>query len=1385
MSRPVKEALIPPTNPEFNTREVLVDETGLRVMAIPMPFSRTTGFSASGPGDFTYMGVHYPEFLALSQLLLTAIEDHKNGTPSFKADPRSAPTHVAHLLELHAARRFGPLKKYEIAELERQETHRPWFFPSLATAYAEALMLRADKAAQEDGAQRLAQAKQTQAKSINVRRVREVFSSHGPDEHIAAEPYVFKLVDRRGVAEPDPMDEEEEEQHDGGEGEEAEEEEDEEDGGKKKRPKIKLGPVGKPREKVTIYYIPVPKAKPDPEQPYAGYIMVIIQNDPNWNPGVTLERLLSMDRAQRLKELPHLANWEGRGHAAFNVVSDRYHELVQRVRARDPRIDVSELLNPTEWGNGATEIQGERDTMRLYLEVHPSHPFRWATFSMACNVMMHFGADPSVCKPSRWVERLEDGRVRFRSPASVPIYHMPSKFHLQGGSDHVGVFHWVWPHDERVRRAMERKLDKSDPAQLNADLDVTRPRVSTLKLVLEKEAKKDGAFYDTDDILQHFHYQNAARKAAMDLYLPPDPAAEQSKEAYTRYQECLKELQAVAHSDFCQAMKPQASVADTLRPVIEYAYTKVGDSLTCKAYISDPNMDPWGNMMIRDMTIYRKVFGVEDPLISFLGQLGSAAFDFKPKGMRPQVMICGPPGAGKTYPGLRVTEKTMIQGTTREEHYKSALADTVNHDTDVIVLCDEGESTRGNQEGPRTNLGKVAHDSGFVSVKRTVQLKDEVTGQTTYVALTQISVHNKVTIIATNYYRYEMDPAIADRFIVFVKAKAFEDTIKLDFSSDKSLQAQKMFHARQVAIAWVYKAIMVGAIPDIDTSVYNLVIGRMLEYLKKEGVGDGPDRSTTRTHRKVLVCLRHFTVMNAVEQALNLPGGACFEDPNWRETLPQRVSPLLYPTKQLFLWSVLLLQDEWIDVKYGNIIRAACAVAGLHVPDDQEGATIDKLLASDTDNLVQWKQDHYNENGRIVPPSFSRSKNFVAAAGTDTGAATTFLKLDVNYVSIPLNDQTYTKINERLPNGLSYQPKFIKQVINSIAGKLAFYPQGGPLIPVDPSRRTDPTALVRNGAKQHEGLFVMKRSGDDLLVAPEAALLFDQHLLIEAFTYALVSKKMHPQKYITPIPLAKSRYHLKTIYMTRNEIDAISDRIDTAQHDVNNRAIQAGGQQVGGLTTFDENVPLPRKEGICFERPDYCNEEDSSIITSINLVPNRTDEEWEKHTQMFKRSRSKRYIHIKQDMDDWCAQRRHYQCGFDIDQPPMTQQRVIDNYYKHLATYPDQHKQKPKEISYQAQGRVGPTAFEQLASSEASRISRNCLRLDSQKRMRELDIGVRVSSTRARELELENSRKKRRVQVPRLAAPSTGFDSSVSSFQAGGDQAWDETAPVARESLFT
>jgi len=1168
-----------------------MEEDGVHLYALAFPFSELSGISESSIGAINTETAELGWLLTLNLTFFHLLEDWEQGTPNFKCGVHNKGS-LKYFLYLFKERLKGRLRDPKlIKQLENNLVESAFYYPGMEHTFSYLMDGKKSPLDATADMQRLGDRGDEEEDDYQPGLVddqdRERFCFwysllDQPGYNMESEVHVLL----EGIAEEEPEAQEvgeseaemeeaqagDDDEEDGGDGDDS--------GGKKgSKPWSSIDiPDMKNQtqeEKYSIYYTPIPKRGGEPDE-YAGYIVFVLSRDKNWNPGAALQKLLDTSPSDRAKEYKHLYNvCKNVRHPIFDIDRSVFAQNTVPLKNLDPFLR-RKFLDPFRGeGNLKAGTHAHCFEGRIDHDSHFCHPKNWASPAAAMTLMEQMGGDTSFLQIEDWVESdFRNHTCVMMKPNRATVYHWPSYYHNWAGRQYQGVYKCAWPHRLDIMMARREKEGLTDDQEEPIPgIGIRRP--SALKSDIYKNVRLNGAPYHCEDILQHLYYQSKSTFKDLQKMRPFD--RESNPEDWDNWKQEIRKFSSMNTVYFNEAMKPNRPLTGPMKAVVDFAYSdKCKGHISCSSPLQDPNMDPYANMILAQALLFRSCFGIEDPQIPMIASGALMAADFRDGKPLYKALLCGDPGSGKTHPFLTLTEKLCIVGTCFMEHGTSAQADTVGHSVDEITLADEG-GILVNKDQQQTDRDKTKLDTGILRVTRAAIRKDE-TGESRLVKEEHISVHNRTFLFASNHYPWHLNPAIANRLQYHIKTASLLNTIELDQGDIKDMDATRYFHLRQLAVYWVYKGIATKAIPDFNCGIYNQVIGKMLTYMSERGDKNQNDTSANRVYRNIMMNVRHQTVLRAVNIALNLPGGPCFMKEDWKAFLVHRVSPLLYPTMQVFLWEVFSLRHMWVKSYQGEIIMAACKVAGARMDGAtlQNFPTTEEMIKYDKSESINWKRDYYDLNGNLLShdmttsllaqkkrkdkggdpmsdlnadriPDNNQGSEHPQAQQEGGSVNMTVLK-DCNYIALDGEEDLFQKISEQLPSDHRYPKEYIKKTLYQMSKNCHFSPKDGILLPADSAALkniSNGSKLPRKEDSSEETMRAVIKKGNTWYIAPQAAPIFDYEILWNAFLYAVVSDYMPPKKFILPIPHHKYRHIMHTVTVDQELIDAMVHQLDS------------------------------------------------------------------------------------------------------------------------------------------------------------------------------------------------------------------------------------------------
>lgn len=1100
-----------------------------------------------------------------------------------------------------------------------------------------------------------------------------------------------------------------------------------------------LGGNTKQLEKISCVYVPILKDAEDPNSELVGYMAVFCIQDPQWNPGAAFMRLIgerailnklsSNHRRYRSSDseshpLSTLLPFS-KDHPAFKVTFEKLLRLWAFFSAESKNFDTHSIPSLAH----SHEVQSPDGKL---------NPLNWMTVDNSLRILRHWGADPSLCDASKYFVGGNTLRVPEMQRFPEGAFKVHLMFHKQSPAyPLLGLFSYLWPHLKRVNTEEVLDIAKHDD-----DVKGLRKGTSSGKgigsAITDEMQVYRGlgachAPYETDNLAQHAYFmkENIYRYTAG--LFPSDPIGEPEK--YQKYRQTLMMVKNMGKEKFQQCFRLGLGhyMTKPCQKILEWTESNVKESLSTPVYILDPNMDHYAHWIVRSSAIFRKHKGVEDTLISIVCLMLMSCYDFRYNASLLHFIIAGPPGAGKTFPAIVIMMWAFIAETFRREEYKSEHADTSSHDCDYAVGSDEGAGllyVDGGKTGE--DINKAALGGGVVSIRRAEYVQSASGNKVLTVKEKQLMI--KAThVVPTNLMPEQIDAALRNRFIVMIKKPARITPVSLQANGLKiDGDPQRFFHLHQVKVFMVYKKLETGEFPDFSLHPYPQILGRMSMQLKKRGIVEQSDQNWNRTHTKILIALRHSVVVNAITLAFDTPGGLGYQKNDWRERFNEYVSPYLYPTKQLFLFNLVLLRNEWIHEEIGYILQAMASLAGAKWP---AGCTAEQAMRNDPGKDISWRiksnkavekarvdaaqRTSHSGNGSNGPTRFAGSTNIANLQDPNEQC------INPNYMTLFFGADIYQQIRAKLPDEHKAPVAHLKAVVEEICEQgYIFSPDQGEAEIVKREYAYSRVTPRRNGAGEtvcepllrkleRTQIPIMETYGNRcLFFAPEAAnhYMDSGRILIETFMEVTVSAKFRPQKFLIPLQDPENSDIFSTYVVDQDFVDAVTQSTDAQTEqvirhyeDIVNRdeahSSEENSPSLRTLMRSDSMFPAfvhqddqdtgsvekqkidqiknflrnkhkyLRVNGICFYDHNRVGKAEQMVMSEKFNLDDEMDDDWS--TGKGKEdedgteggyNQSNNLLFIDQDLDTYCATRRHFVDGQPVDAPIKDPEYIRSQY---------------------------------------------------------------------------------------------------------------------------
>lgn len=257
----------------------------------------------------------------------------------------------------------------------------------------------------------------------------------------------------------------------------------------------------------------------------------------------------------------------------------------------------------------------------------------------------------------------------------------------------------------------------------------------------------------------------------------------------------------------------------------------------------DPEIDAFGNSMIRTANIYVWYARVLQPLICMLSEGLFSAYDADLKELSFHMMCHGRYDVGKTFTAIKtLIDFTCIPGTVSEHSLQTRAADTTKkHMYDQIVASDEAPrwlTSKSESEKPGNkeleDKEKIKLTRGQITQKTFVFVKLP-NGDSIRWNEDTVSDHKKACVYVTNA-EVESKEALSSRmFRITVKqSKTPANEMEGEKGPNMTADSQIYQHLLQMISAGSRKMMQVGGMfPEVEMWLFNNISNKILHYLRE------------------------------------------------------------------------------------------------------------------------------------------------------------------------------------------------------------------------------------------------------------------------------------------------------------------------------------------------------------------------------------------------------------------------------------------------------------------------------------------------------------------------------------------------------------------------
>jgi len=721
----------------------------------------------------------------------------------------------------------------------------------------------------------------------------------------------------------------------------------------------------------------------------------------------------------------------------------------------------------------------------------------------------------------------------------------------------------------------------------------------------------------------------------------------------------------------------------------------------------DPDMGTFGNAMIRQILYYGKVAKIIQPLICVLGEGLFSAYDNLAETLAFHLTLHGRFDVGKSFAAITtLCNFTCIPGTVKEVNSASAQADTSeNHVYDWILAADEmmqwEVSEREALKFPDlVNKAKIKLTRNQVG-REVLTYIPMPNGESLRWRKEIITDHYFAKVSTTNH-TVEDKGALASRTCRLTVKQTRIPANELSNKIPSALKsgARTYLQINQFLSACTKKAIMCGAFPGVNVTLFDNMSNKVIQYLREVGAITFEDGQRGLQIMRPLV--RQLIVKRAIHETFDMPGS-----PNYKKEFHTRmigeIAPYLYCTTDIvwFVWTALA--SQWINGDYFTVLRAATKLALARAGVNHEWADSDtpySLYERDTTGTygsIPWRETkdmgnvHARGNGGGGDPGAGGQGGGggQGAPMIDMACAEADRKLvDINYLSLKGTKRQIARAISQYANGMSSND--VVGVLDQLAaknypmGNNAFRPQpkgsfakwhkyetlptdqlqgskrtgitmgASPYIATNPDLNEERTEADVPRMAAGIALPVVDFGDKGLHFMPMAAFQYCEEVIVHALAKATVCDTTPTRKIMLGSPYEKDPSFFKVYNLSERCKDTLIEQWDIACGWVENEL--TGELEFVDPSVAEHNRPASRrKDGIVFTFRADINDEESKMLAAAPGEPvAEGDTSWIPLYVNAIKSVQNSY-EVWRDLDEESAAMRHAECGRPLDEPVRTQ----------------------------------------------------------------------------------------------------------------------------------
>lgn len=1098
------------------------------------------------------------------------------------------------------------------------------------------------------------------------------------------------------------------------EGEEEEEEEEQEPEVNELPPKPEFkGPRLAEKVSVTITEIP----HKDNSSDIMGLMVNFLIRDQGCDPGFFYSRAMDNLKAR-----------SSRGKGKFFGKQNDYPEMFDNYEAH--------MLSMHPAGKYTTKETYVRCVEQLYpdfvaryyrgsraaflLELNPgsntrAHLYNLLSPEFAIQCLANAGGDPAVLRTAdKWIDR-ESGTFYF--PPNVRTWKPQSIHVFWDNPTKIGLVRQYLPHVDmrsdflrslcsgvNMRNFLEGASDAA--VQVQSKLD----KILTENMIVFNEAldKFRSLGYDTSNEFVYKYKQTVEVYHHVDQHYPSHHAAETLSdvqglqqlyggqwrrflteeqavrvEEYELYANIINTAQDALNSQFLGIINLERDaenlpVSDALRSMIKW-YQNVHASklphMTREYATIDPQLDTFGNTMVRQLYIYTHYAKILQPMICLLSEGLFSCYDAFIDELSYHQMIHGRYEIGKTWTGIRtLTKFTCIPGTVSEYSLATKASDTTQkHSYDEIIATDECPEWLVNEAEAKknpelVNKAKVKMTRGQL-VQKTFKFVDLPSGRKVRWVEDITTDHKNACIFISNGTA-ESKRALSSRMhrLIMKQCDILPNDMKGYVGETQMKDAQMFLHMNQFMSALSKKLAACGGIrPDVEMQLFEDVSSRVISYLRKQNAVP-EDVGGTRSLEIIKSYLRQLIYKMAIRYTYDFPWSKHYQKKFHPEQL-RDIQPFLYVTTSMIYWVWTSCAAEWVNDDYCNVLQAMQKEADVEWGKDD---TPYSLFENDVDGLIKFKtveNRYFNSEKEDQGDRHLVDLNYLVLEGTEDTIAQRLAQHTMPRMEADQIKGVIKRLSEmqKVPTSGGYRPvgksalekwhRFNDQGTKNTEGTCPHeFLYKNPNSAVPRTENDMPKLSPGSTLPIVDRSFLTSRK---LYFMPGFADHFRQEIILDALNHAMLCSSMRPGKVLLGFTNRENPSRLEVQTLPAATIEKMVHGFDEDDGFYWN----AEGEWVN-----DNPYAVSRKHGITFNRAGALSEMDVIIETAVPLAPKPVgDDSWRAKYQADAQAMS-RPQDLVFDLDVESATRQHLKCGRPLDEAVRTPQWIAEQNAAHRIT---------------------------------------------------------------------------------------------------------------------